>query len=635
MSLEYSDDNELIYQAKAVAKDIVNAKYEVTKKVGNFLFLAHSDEEFYQRATTIDNILESTSTRRLASVSDSKAKLVKALYQEWELKHASCKQCTASYPTCSKDGCNNAREDNGTGKCKSCNDNDYNTPNEVKRTSNVQSSPEINFSLPERVASPVVPKSSRSGKNLWDKWTFLSPNKTTGKVEKRDLSEATSKGKSLNSEQLKTFKASILDKAIGGSLGRVDDPEISKLVTPDSHFWVVPEGIYGRDKKRTDNSLKPGRNEDGSPIIDPTKFHAMIGKPLGISALGNKGVFHTYHKCTGNTFQGFDMSDNSFKKCEHEHHDGDGCGLTSDTPGVSEGSMQPGCGQQHIITKVTTPIFSPKNGNIHALPFLADEEPKDISGEPAQNQKATRDRIQNSGTNADDFTHPSMEQVGAIPPSRLFLMHPEQSALIPKEEDRYHVETGGEGSHPSHLGEFKIGDKTHRVGDIVSTTRSWGNSDPRTENNVGVVVGVSSHRNGEHFRLGRSTGITPNPGGDLSMKDGPAGEYSLIIHKLNSPKTGKTRYTPTGVEPDSGKIVSDVNEETQYHPSSSVDTIQKYQNGKGNTPSKLYSTMKKIQSTFKARPETERAERPKTVNPGRGSLDLSTLDLSSLFGDVE
>ena len=43
--------------------------------------------------------------------------------------------------------------------------------------------------------------------------------------------------------------------------------------------------------------------------------------------------------------------------------------------------------------------------------------------------------------------------------------------------------------------------------------------------------------------------------------------------------------------------------------------------------------MKKIQTTFKARPVKERAEKPKTVKPGRGSLDLSMIDLNDIEFD--
>jgi hypothetical protein len=278
-----------------------------------------------------------------------------------------------------------------------------------------------------------------------------------------------------------------------------------------------------------------------------------------------------------------------------------------------------------------TPVFASKQGHMGAYPFLADEEEKDLSDVPAQNRQVVMQRRQKSGITADDMIHPSMEQVGAVPPHRAFLMHPDQSAAFGPEEDRYHTETGGEGSHPAHLDEFKIGDKTHRVGDIVSLTSSWGGAEPRTENNLGVVAGVSSHRNTEHFSLGKRRGLSPNT--EASTRGGVPGEYSLIIHRLNDPKAGKTRYTPTGVDPDSGKIVSDINEETQYYPSSAVDTVQQYQKSKSGTPSKLYSTMKKIQSTFKARPVTERVEKPKTVKPGRGALDLSMLDLNDIDFD--
>jgi len=592
MSLEYTDDNELVYQAKAAAKDIVNAKYEVTKKVGDFLFLAHSEEEFYQRATAVDNILDSTSSRRLASVSDSKAKLVKALYQEWEIKHASCDACDP-----------------------------------------------VNFNLPERVASPVLPETKKS-KKLWDRWSILSKNKTTGQSERRSPFEGNNPktGKPYTPFQRDATKLGLLDQAIGGSLGRLDDPEVMKQVKPGSAVWIDPYGLYGPDKQRVSNSLK-GRKPNPE-AINPSEIRSMMGIVQGRQSLGSNGVFTTYHKCTGNTFRGFNKSDNSFPKCQHEHHEGDGCGLTSEV--AEEGSMQPGCATHHILTKVLNPsLYSIKSEDgtprIGAVPHIEDEQEKDVSGLSAAERQQRINRIRETGQTADDYTNVTEEQVGEIPPSRMFLMHPDQSARVMQEHNTIHQDSGGTGPHPATLDEFTIGGRTHRVGDIVSTMRSWGNNEPRTERQLGIVIGASSHRNGQYVRLGRSEGFAPNTEGDSSMSASQPGEYSVMIHRLDSHTTGKSNTT--AVDPDSGKILSGVNETTQYYPSSHIETVEPFSAksiGKGGKISKLYSALKGAQARFNAKSETPRqVGRPKTVKPTRDNLDLSTMDLSSFFDDSD
>ena len=645
MSLEYSDDNELIYQAKAAAKDIVNAKYEVTKKVGNFLFIAHSEEEFYQRATAIDEILESTSSRRLASVSDSKAKLVKALYQEWDIKHANCTLCpkVADKEVSVKDEQDKeqAISDASDVQKKS---NPYSglsdlssasfPQKEYAKEASAKGSSERNFNLPERVASPVLPEDKKSRK-LWDKWSITRQKDGDGEPERRfPLEENSPKtGKPYTPFEQTSIKLGLLDKAIGGSLGRLDDPEVKKQLTPNSAVWIDAHGLYGPDKKRLGNSLKGRKGEDAPGAIDPSHIRAMAGTVLGRSSLGNSGVFESHHRCTGNTFRGFDSSDNSFTQCQHEHHEGDGCGLTSDV--AEDGSMQPGCGQHHILTKVQTPSFVSVNGQVGALPHMEDERPKDLSGlTPDARQQHINRSKSSAGSEADSFTNPTEEQVGEIPPSRMFLMHPDQSARWAAAKDAYHARTGGTGPHPDNQESFKIGDKTHRVGDIVSTTRSWGASEPRTEANLGILAGVSSHRNGKHVLLGRSEGLAPDTEGDSSMAGSTPGEYSLIVHRLDSPTTGKSRYPRTAVDPDTNQISpNSVNETTQYYPSSNVDTVQTASK-KVNTLSKLYSTLKGAQASFKARSETPRpTEKPKTVKPSRDNLDMSTLDLGDLFGD--
>ena len=594
MSLEYYDDNELVYQAKQAAKDIVNAKYEVTKKVGDFLFLAHSDEEFYQRATAVDQILDSTSTRRLASVSDSKAKLVKALFQEWELKHASCEDCDPA-----------------------------------------------NFNLPERVASPVLPQDRKSRK-LWDKWSIITRKKDgSGDAERRfPLEENNPKtGKPYDAFQRNTIKLGLLDNAIRGSIGRTDDPEVAKQINQNSVFWVDPYGLYGQDKQRIANSFK-GRNPEARPSesIDPSHILSMVATPFADPTSKSNGIMKTHHKCTGNTFVGFDAGSNTFKQCSHEHHEGDGCGLTSEV--APEGSTQPGCGQQHIIAKVQTPSListRTEDGSIRigAIPHIEGERVKDLSKltPSARQMQINRSRIKGE-SESENYTNPTEEQVGELPPSSLFLMHPDQAAVWRKAHDEYHVKTGGEGQHPANLSTFKIGDSTYRVGDIVSTRRRWGNAEPRVENNLGVVLGASSHRNGEHVRLGRSEGLGPNAGTDSSMTNATPGEYSVVVHRLDSPTTGSREHPLTAVDPDTNQVVPhSVNETTQYYPGSDINIVEPFDTKKPSKIGNLYSRLKQLQSTFKSKPEPTRTEKPKTVKPTRDNLDLSKLDLSSLFGD--
>ena len=600
MSLEYSDDNELVYQAKAAAKDIVNAKYEVTKKIGDFLFLAHSEEEFYQRATTVDQILESTSTRRLASVSDSKAKLVKALFQEWEIKHASC------------DGCN-----------------------------------PVNFNLPERVASPVLPQDRKSRK-LWDKWSYIGKRRDGSKGAERrfPLEEGNPKtGRPLDANQKREMKLQLLDGAIGGSLGRADDPEVAKQINADSVFWVDPHDLYGRDKRRTADLKGPDSEGRPSDTLDPSHILSMVATPFADPTSGSNGIMRTHHKCTGNTFMGFDAGSNSFKQCSHEHHEGDGCGLTSEV--APEGSTQPGCGQQHIIAKVQTPTFIGLKGEdgvlrTGALPHIGGEKEKDLSGlTPSVRQMQINRSRANGEPGSDDFINSTEEQVGEIPPSRLFLMHPDQAERWHSSLDEAHTRTGGEGRHPANLRTFKIGDKIHRVGDIVSTRRRWGSAEPRVESNLGIVLGASSHRNGEHVRLGRSEGLGPNAGTDSSMASSTPGEYSVIVHRLDSPTTGSREHPLTAVDPGTNQVLPhSVNETTQYYPSSDIETVEPFggtkSTGKGPKSdsdggmSKLYGRLKQLQSTFKAKPAPIRTEKPKTVKQDKDMIDLSGIDLSDI-----
>jgi len=95
---DYDDSVNLAYKAKEAGKSLVNAKHDLLNQTGDFLFLAHTDREFALRCQMVERDIEKVAFRRLASVSDSKAKLVHAAYDEWKLRHASCEMCKVAGP---------------------------------------------------------------------------------------------------------------------------------------------------------------------------------------------------------------------------------------------------------------------------------------------------------------------------------------------------------------------------------------------------------------------------------------------------------------------------------------------------------------------------------------------------------
>ena len=90
---DYDDSINLSFDAKIAGKSLVAAKHEVLTKTGDFLFLAHSERELAQRMQMVEEDIEKTAYRKLANLSDSKAKLVRVLHEEWQLRHANCEMC--------------------------------------------------------------------------------------------------------------------------------------------------------------------------------------------------------------------------------------------------------------------------------------------------------------------------------------------------------------------------------------------------------------------------------------------------------------------------------------------------------------------------------------------------------------
>ena len=95
---DFDNSQDLVFAAKTAGKQIISAKHEALTKLGAFLFLAHSDNEFALRCQMFDNDITAIANRRLATVSDSKGKLVRALHAEWTMRHASCEMCKVSTP---------------------------------------------------------------------------------------------------------------------------------------------------------------------------------------------------------------------------------------------------------------------------------------------------------------------------------------------------------------------------------------------------------------------------------------------------------------------------------------------------------------------------------------------------------
>ena len=94
---DYDDSINLAFDAKIAGKSLVAAKHELLTKTGDFLFLAHSDRELALRMQMVEEDIEKVAYRKLSSISDSKAKLVRAVFDEWELRHASCEMCKTAH----------------------------------------------------------------------------------------------------------------------------------------------------------------------------------------------------------------------------------------------------------------------------------------------------------------------------------------------------------------------------------------------------------------------------------------------------------------------------------------------------------------------------------------------------------
>lgn len=97
---DYDDSINLAFDAKIAGKSLVAAKHELLTKTGDFLFLAHSDRELAFRMQMVEEDIEKVAYRKLANISDSKAKLVRTIHEEWQLRHANCEMCKEASTKC-------------------------------------------------------------------------------------------------------------------------------------------------------------------------------------------------------------------------------------------------------------------------------------------------------------------------------------------------------------------------------------------------------------------------------------------------------------------------------------------------------------------------------------------------------
>ena len=95
---DYDDSVNLAFDAKIAGKKVVAAKHELLSKTGDFFFMAHSERELAQRMQMVEEDIEKVAYHKLSNVSDSKAKLVRAVLDEWQLRHASCSMCKTANP---------------------------------------------------------------------------------------------------------------------------------------------------------------------------------------------------------------------------------------------------------------------------------------------------------------------------------------------------------------------------------------------------------------------------------------------------------------------------------------------------------------------------------------------------------
>lgn len=78
-------EQDITFKQRTAAKQLVLAKNQILKQTGNWLQNSQTKEEFIERLAFIDEELNSVTSRKLINLSDGKAKLARALLNEWEL----------------------------------------------------------------------------------------------------------------------------------------------------------------------------------------------------------------------------------------------------------------------------------------------------------------------------------------------------------------------------------------------------------------------------------------------------------------------------------------------------------------------------------------------------------------------
>ena len=101
---DYDDSINIVFDAKIAGKNLVAAKHELLTKTGGFFFLAHSERELAYRMQMFEEDIEKIAHRKLSMVSDSKAKLVRSVFDEWSIRHSSCSMCKTAADDLDLDG---------------------------------------------------------------------------------------------------------------------------------------------------------------------------------------------------------------------------------------------------------------------------------------------------------------------------------------------------------------------------------------------------------------------------------------------------------------------------------------------------------------------------------------------------
>lgn len=103
--LGYEGPEVKVARSKQAGREIIAAKHEATKRLGSFLTNAADDAEFDARLENpeVQEVLDDAVEHHMATVTDPKAKLIRALKVAWEQKQADGQTCSVCGDSIAKD----------------------------------------------------------------------------------------------------------------------------------------------------------------------------------------------------------------------------------------------------------------------------------------------------------------------------------------------------------------------------------------------------------------------------------------------------------------------------------------------------------------------------------------------------